>query len=141
MRDNRRKVRYTEQADGCIVVVSHKLNKDGYARLSCRNGYERLSMYHRHVWTEMFGFIPEGTEVDHMCRNRACCNPAHLRLLERSEHKSVGNALRYKHIEEAAYRVWEDDKSISGTALGKMFGRSFSRGYAWIRKWNKGDKR
>lgn len=56
---------------GCIIPTSHKLNQDGYFRKRT-NGV--LEMYHRTVWTKANGQIPEGFEVDHKCRNRACCN-------------------------------------------------------------------
>ena len=36
---------------------------------------------HRVAWTLTFGDIPEDITVDHRCRVRRCCNPAHLRLL------------------------------------------------------------
>jgi hypothetical protein len=36
---------------------------------------------HRVVWELLVGSIPDGLVVDHQCRNRACCNPAHLRLV------------------------------------------------------------
>lgn len=76
---------------GCIIPTSHKLNADGYFRKRT-NGV--LEMYHRTVWKEQHGDIPEGYEVDHKCRNRACCNAEHLQLLEGSEHtvKTNGNA-------------------------------------------------
>lgn len=40
------------------------------------------SLYvHRVVFARMFGPIPDDVVIDHVCQNRACCNPAHLRLV------------------------------------------------------------
>jgi HNH endonuclease len=33
---------------------------------------------HRLAWTLANGPVPEGLVLDHLCRNRACCNPDHL---------------------------------------------------------------
>lgn len=30
------------------------------------------------VWEHFRGPVPDGLELDHLCRNRACCNPDHL---------------------------------------------------------------
>lgn len=49
-----------------------------------RNGYgvigvEHSTVYtHRYVYERMVADIPDGLVIDHLCRNRACCNPAHL---------------------------------------------------------------
>ena len=40
----------------------------------------RTQMVHKIAYEECVGPIPDGMQIDHICRNRACCNPAHLRL-------------------------------------------------------------
>lgn len=87
-----------EQEGECIVCTSHTPNKDGYIRLYQRAaaGKQRYKFLHRMVWETNKGSIPSGYEVDHVCRNRRCCNPNHLQLLTISEHKSKTNRERYK---------------------------------------------
>ncbi len=40
---------------------------------------------HRVVWLLNRGPIPEGLDLDHLCRNTRCCNPVHLEPVTRSE--------------------------------------------------------
>lgn len=48
---------------------------DGYGRFK----YERrMVSAHRLAYELVVGTIPKGKELDHLCRNRACCNPVHL---------------------------------------------------------------
>lgn len=68
---------------------------------SLDNGYGRLywngkkSRAHRWFYEQRFGNLPEWNhkgdpEIDHICRNRACVNPEHLRLVSPKENVLAG---------------------------------------------------
>lgn len=68
----------------------------GYGRFHYRG---RAFFSHRISFLISNGDIPDHLVIDHICRNRACCNPAHLRavtlrtnVLENSESVTAYNA-------------------------------------------------
>ena len=50
----------------------------GYGRMSL-NGH--TVAVHLVVYTHYYGYIPGNKQIDHLCRQRACCNPAHLEMV------------------------------------------------------------
>ena len=60
---------------------SHGYGQVGWGGKDAR----RLVLAHRMSYLIFLGPIPEGMTVDHLCRNRRCINPAHLRLLTNLE--------------------------------------------------------
>lgn len=67
-----------EGDDGCWVFTGSR-NVKGYGRIGIRRpGHGRSILAHRLAYELAKGPIPEGLEVDHLCRNRACVNPDHL---------------------------------------------------------------
>lgn len=57
-------------------------DKNGYGQTNIN----RKNVYtHRYVYERANGPIPDGLEVDHVCRNKSCCNLLHLRLVTRAE--------------------------------------------------------
>lgn len=54
-------------------------NRNGYGRVRAGG---RREMAHRAVYELFRGPIPEGLQADHTCRNRACCNPQHIEIVD-----------------------------------------------------------
>jgi hypothetical protein len=57
------------------------------------NGYGR----HRKAWEALVGPIPDGMEIDHLCRNRACVNPEHMELVTHRENVLRGDTIAARH--------------------------------------------
>lgn len=54
-------------------------NSRGYVPSACsENGVVRRFLAHREAYRRLVGPIPEGLQLDHLCRNRRCINPRHL---------------------------------------------------------------
>jgi hypothetical protein len=49
----------------------------------------RNLLAYRWVWEHMRGPISEGNQLHHLCRNRMCVNPAHLREMSPEEHHAA----------------------------------------------------
>lgn len=53
----------------------------GYLQMA---GHRRV-LAHRFAYELLVGPIPNGLEIDHLCRNRTCVNPSHLEPVTRGE--------------------------------------------------------
>jgi len=63
-----------DEATGCWVW-QRSVTRGGYGHL--REG-GRMQYAHRVYYERLRGTIPAGLQLDHLCRNRSCVNPAHL---------------------------------------------------------------
>jgi len=56
-----------------------------------------LAPVHRVMWTCYNGFLSKNRQIDHLCRNRLCCNPAHLECVTNQENQRRKNIV-YEQI-------------------------------------------
>lgn len=82
---------------------------------------DKLEPAHRMVYRTIKGEIPEGHDLDHLCRNRKCVNPDHLEPVTRQEnaHRGQGTKLSKEQVIEIR------DLNASGIGyrkLAKQFG-------------------
>lgn len=74
---------------------------DGYAQFRSRRAGHMYA--HRYAYELMVGPIPEGLQLDHLCKVRDCCTPDHLEPVTHAENtrrsdagKTVGARMRAK---------------------------------------------
>lgn len=91
---------YMVGSTGCLITTS-QLNSGGYGP-------------HRHRWIRENGPIPEGMDLDHLCRNRWCVNTSHLELVSRQENLRRGK--QSSRSDEGKCRKglhdWTDDNTF-----------------------------
>jgi len=63
------------------------INEQGYG-VARKSGIGYLA--HRVAYTIFKEPIPEGYTLDHLCRNKPCCNPDHLEVVTASENRRRG---------------------------------------------------
>jgi hypothetical protein len=119
---------YRRHPSGCWVW-QRGLDRDGYGYF--RRGGKSVRA-HIHYYEERHGATPDGTELDHTCRNRACVNPAHLEPVTHLENCRRGGLvktgmtiekareIRRLHAEKVAYRVIAERFGIGQSLIAQI---------------------
>lgn len=66
-----------QKTDGCWFWTACKIR--GYGQFSIKH---KPVSAHRFAYETMVGPIPSGMQIDHVCHNASCVNPAHMRLCD-----------------------------------------------------------
>lgn len=102
--------------DDCIISKG-EVTRLGYVRLW--NKGNRI-LAHRKVYEDAYGKVPEGFEIDHICRNRGCSNLSHLRIVTHTE--NMRNSSQTKLTLDKAKKILELKRSgVNTPDIAKMF--------------------
>jgi hypothetical protein len=75
--------KYFIAPDGCWLWES-AVNQNGYGRFWHKNKTKKA---HRVSYEIYVGPIPDGLQIDHLCRQASCVNPHHLDVVTQKENQ------------------------------------------------------
>lgn len=110
---------YLVDEGGCWVWQHARIK--GYGRVRDRSTGKDV-MAHRFYFENANGAVPEGMELDHLCRNRSCVNPDHLEAVDRRTNARRG--AKTKLTADQVRAILRSPESFSRLAL--RFGMSKS---------------
>lgn len=98
------------------------LYSTGYGQFSPPGGNGRHTPAHVEMYQRKHGPVPDGLQLDHLCRVRSCCNPDHLEPVTCQVNLRRGAMTRLTCVEVLQIRALEG--TMAQTAIGKLFGVS-----------------
>ncbi|MFD7661067.1 HNH endonuclease signature motif containing protein [Streptomyces sp. NPDC059788] len=75
--------RYEVADNGCWIWTGPLFQSNGYGQMS--RVYKGTNLAYRAFYLKHVGPVPEGLQLDHLCRDRRCVNPQHLEPVTASE--------------------------------------------------------
>lgn len=124
---------YVEDESGCWIW--QRSYRGAYGQWgSRRDGGTRLA--HRALYEHLVGPVPDGYDLDHLCRNPACVNPDHLEPVTHRENMRRGSNARLTAAQVGEIRRLSDS-GVRNRDICKQYGLSSGhvsnivKGRAW----------
>lgn len=105
---------------GCVLSTGRR-DRDGYA-------FHGKTRAHLHAWRVAGRAIPDGMEIDHLCRRRHCMALHHLELVTRSENE-LRKSWRYRARRKLCPRGHDLTTNRVTTPEGGIVCRACNRDY------------
>lgn len=116
------------------TYLDYSFGNDGYPRKYCKRRKNTTSAI-TVLWEEKYGPIPEGHELDHLCRNKICINLDHIDVVTSVENNRRAHAkLTAKQVMRIKSRLLLGETKAS---LSRRFSVSYmtitfiERGRTW----------
>lgn len=77
----------TDTSTGCWMWTASVSGGGGYGQVwvGANGPGSPMRAAHIVVWELLVGPVPDGLQLDHLCRVRRCCNPSHLEPVTQAE--------------------------------------------------------
>lgn len=129
---------------GCWHFTGGSCPKTGYGRFVLKLHGWKTQLAHRASYRIFVGAIPDGLCIDHLCRNRICVNPHHMRITTTKDNVLCGigisamNAVKthcdHGHIFDEKNTYFYPDGPHAGERVCRMCGKLRMRKYRNARK-------
>ena len=90
-------MKFTRGSDSECWIWTGALAHHGYGQVMYESKQQKA---HRVLYQILVGPIPDGLTLDHLCRQRACVNPAHLEPVTMRENLLRGIGLTAVHAQK-----------------------------------------
>lgn len=106
--------RYIEKREsGCWEWVGYR-NSRGYGYIMMIG--KGNTPAHRVTYEFWVGLIPDGLEIDHLCRNPSCVNPEHLEPVTHAENMARSAPAQQTHCKRGGHPLSGDNLYINATS-------------------------
>lgn len=85
--------------DESCWIPTQKPKPDGYVQIEVRKSNKRVIKYlHRFMYETFKGTVKKDLVIDHLCKERSCCNPSHLEAVSQKINVNRGDTGLYNKI-------------------------------------------
>jgi len=127
-----------DESSGCWNFMG-SLDPSGYGCIKTGDG-NRNTKAHRAAFRLLKGEIPEGRVIDHLCKNRRCCNPDHLEAVpflinvRRGEATAVAADMRETHCPRG-HLLSDENSEPYKASNGRTYMRCITCARESTRRW------